>query len=89
MTRPILDKQKMLLEAVNGAKTEAEHRAAELHLRHWREGVTDAMGWGSHQRGRLLMEADNHYLRQGHDGPMTGGIWLDWEPEAAKEVTRG
>lgn len=32
--------------------------------------------------GQMIMDADMHYIGQGIDRPMTGGIFHDWIPIA-------
>ena len=71
----IHDKHIKMVEAVNNAKTEAEHSVANLHLHSWREGVADG---GTVLR---LMDCDLHYMNQGIDRPMCCGVWLDWKPK--------
>lgn len=75
----IHDRQIELLKHVNGARTAAKHSAAEAHLRSWRDGVADALGWSDAQCGRFIIAADHYYLDQGIDRDMCGGVWLDWE----------
>lgn len=63
-----------LLDAVNHAKTEREHREAEATLDGWRMGFRDA------GRNVDLCGADLYYLDQDIDRPMCCGVWLDWTP---------
>lgn len=63
-----------LIEAVNNAKTEPEHFAAEFKLAGWREGVRDAGANISYLTG------DEHYIAKGIDRPMCCGVFLDWKP---------
>lgn len=69
-----------LVEAVNTSATNAEHFRRDACLRAWRDGLGLGLGWSDYERGLLVMEADNHYLSQGIDRPMCGGVWLDWTP---------
>lgn len=64
---------------------------------HWNRGndqllglkrCLEAMGWDSGDIGQLIMDADAHYLAQGIDRPMCGGVFLDWEPMKEMAVTR-
>lgn len=65
-----------LLDAVNYAKTEAEHRDARKRLDGWREGIRDA-------GVRLdLCAAHLDYLSNGVDRLMCAGVFLDWKPES-------
>jgi len=67
-----------LAVAVNNAKTEREHREAELRLNGYLDAIRD--GFGSAVSGRMIMECDMYYLNQGIDRPMCGGVFLDWKP---------
>lgn len=68
------EKHIALVEAVNNAKTTAEHQCAQAYLRAWRDGVKD-MG------GNLdYIACDLHYLDQGVDRPMCCGVFNDWKP---------
>lgn len=65
-----------LLEAVNAATTEQEHHDAEVFLRGFRDAIV-TVGIFPHT-GYLVMQGDSHYINQGVDHPMTGGIFHDW-----------
>lgn len=65
-----------LLEEVNNAKTRSEHHEYECKIIGFLE-CSRALGFTG-----LSTIGDLHYLTQGVDRPMCGGIWLDWEPEA-------
>jgi len=64
-----------LVEAVNAAESEVDHRIAEARLRGFREAA-GALGrdYGMH------IAADLHYIDQGIDRPMCAGVFLDWQP---------
>lgn len=81
-TTDFRDRHIELVEAVNAAETEREHSWAECTLRGFREGV--CMVTGIHP-GELIMDADTHYLDQGIDRPMCGGIFCDWKPAKRKD----
>lgn len=68
------EKHIQLVEAVNNASTEQEHRYAKMRLDNWREGVADS------DRVLNYIAADLHYLDQGVDRPMCCGVFLDWKP---------
>lgn len=65
-----------LVEAVNNAKTQAEHDRADMHLHGWREGVR-ACGYQLD-----MCAADWRYMNadENNDRPMCCGVWLDWSP---------
>lgn len=70
----IRDKHIMLVELVNNSKSRYEHDLNLNYLRGWRTGVYDT-GY------RIsLIECDLHYINNGIDVPMCGGVFLDWEP---------
>ena len=77
----LFDKHIGLVEAVNNARTRAEHRDAEQRLR----GFRDALYCMENTPGHFI-ECDLHYLSQGIDRPMCCGVWLDWEPVAAPKA---
>jgi hypothetical protein len=68
-----------LLEAVNNAKTQAEHDRAEAVLEGFRIALAEAY---EHRLGIDLMDCDRYYLDQGIDRPMCCGVFLDWKPAA-------
>jgi len=64
-----------MIDAVNDAKTKAEHDRAEDMLDGWRN-CADQFGirWNG-------IRADQHTMeRFGNDRPMCCGVLLDWEP---------
>ena len=64
------------IDAVNNAKTFAEHTANKAFLYGWRQGADDA--------GLTvdLKSADIEQIRRGHgERPMDYGVFLDWKPE--------
>jgi hypothetical protein len=71
----ITDKHQRLLDAMNHAKNELEHRLAREFLRGYRDGLKEC----GYDPG--LMGCDLYYIDQGIDRPMCCGEWLDWEPE--------
>lgn len=64
-----------MVDAVNAATTEVEHREAELRLEGWREAADHfGHGWSG-------LTADNHSMaKYGEDRPMCCGVLLDWRP---------
>lgn len=70
------EKHIQLVEAVNNATTEKEHRDHEMRLQWWREGVADS------DRVLSYIAADMHYLNQGIERPMCCGVFLDWKPNS-------
>ena len=72
----ITDKHIALVEAVNNATTEQEHRECEIVLNTFRETLS-LLG---HEPN--LMACDMHYLSQGIDRPMCCGVFLDWAKRA-------
>lgn len=68
-----------LVEAVNNAKTQAEHDRAEAMLEGFRLALDES---GSPFYGQLLMDCDRRYMDQGIDRPMCCGVFLDWKPAA-------
>ena len=73
------EKHMQYVEAVNKARTEHEHHDAQLRLDGFREGVAEVLGLTQGELGRILMDADSHYLERGVDRPMCGGVWSDWK----------
>lgn len=69
----------VLVEAVNRAATNEQWREADARRRGWVDGWAFGTGADMAARGCLLSEGDLHYLDQGMDRPMCGGVWLDWE----------
>ncbi len=67
-----------LVRACNGARTIEAHRCAGEYARAWLDGVAFALNLDDADVGRIIMAADNHYIEQGIERPMCGGIWLDW-----------
>ncbi len=65
-----------LVEAVNAATTEDEHRLAEARLRGFREAA-EALGQSV---GWMMVDADLHYVDRGIDRPTCGGVFCDWRP---------
>lgn len=64
-----------MVDAVNAATTEVEHRSAELRLEGWREAASYFVG------GWSGVDADNHSMaKYGEDRPMCCGVLLDWSP---------
>ena len=61
----------------NEAKTLHERNAATSE----RRGILDSIIalYGQAAGGQAVMEADAHYLCQGIDRPMTGGVFHNWE----------
>ena len=66
-----------MVEAVNTAKTEREHREADLRLEGFRKAI-ECVCPGC--LGMFLIAADLHYINQGIDRPMCCGVWMDWKP---------
>jgi hypothetical protein len=75
-----------LVQAVNGSTTEITRLAATNYLQGFRECVRVMTG-GDGTLGCLIIEADLHYINQGMDRPMCGGVWLDWKP--SEEYSNG
>ena len=72
------DRHLELLDAVNDARTHADHRSAELVL----QGFRDALEHFGHTG--FLINSDLHSMeRFGEDRPMCCGVLLDWEPAEA------
>lgn len=69
------------VEAINAAKTQHEHDWRSHWLDGWLRGFEAA---GEHI-GRLIIAGDRHYLDQGIDRPMCGGVFLDWKPSPASK----
>lgn len=86
-----------LIAAVNTAKTEFEHAAAEAFLRGWRAGIGDAHGgepgeFGESTWFRILdwTDADLHHDGTPNEGrPMSIGIFLDWQPNKSATSATG
>lgn len=74
----LFDKHISLVEAVNNARTHAEHRDAEQRLSGFRDAIDCMKPPPEH-----LIKCDLHYLARGIDRPMCCGVWLDWEPSEA------
>lgn len=73
------EKHMELIDAINNAVTQDEHRAAELRRHAWIEGVRDA------GRDVDLIRADLEQFARGNEArPMCCGVFLDWEPPAAR-----
>lgn len=68
------DKHIELVEAVNNARSEEEHRLAHARLDGFRQGL---LSCGIHPN---LIACDLHYLDQGIERPMCAGVFLDWTP---------
>lgn len=72
-----------LVEAINAAKTEREHRALDRERRAWLMGWSHDSPDPSMARGYMLMCADMHYIDQGVDSdvwwgiPGLGGVMVD------------
>ena len=83
MSRHLYDAHLAMVERANAATTREEHEIRSRELSAWRAGVravfVDYNG-GDSGIGDMIMDADWHYLNQGIDRPMCGGLWLDWEP---------
>ena len=73
----ILDRLIEITEKVNGAASTVEHH----HWDVYRSGFLDALKVAGYNAGTLLMNADLHYIDQGCERPMCGGVFLDWKPE--------
>jgi hypothetical protein len=70
----IHEKHMQLVDAVNEAKTEIEHRRSEVYLNGWRQGMADA------GRELNLCHADLEQFDRGFtERPMCCGVFLDWE----------
>ena len=69
-----------IVEAVNNSPSEFVHARNECYLRGWMDGLK-AAGFSDCFIGGLIMDADAHYIAQGIDRPMCGGVWNDWEPK--------
>lgn len=63
-----------LVEAVNNAKTQAEHDRADAVLEGFRAAFDETYD------GFSLMDCDRHYMDQGVTRPMCCGVFLDWKP---------
>ena len=72
----LLEKHIELVEAVNRAVTEDEHRMAQAQLDGFRSAL-DVLG----HTGQQYVSCDMHYINKGIDRPMCCGVFLDWEPE--------
>jgi len=72
-----------LVEAANNARTERDHNLAVARLDGFFRAARAILGDPEHI-GRLVVSADTHYLAQGIDRPMCGGLWLDWTPEVPR-----
>lgn len=70
-----------LLEKANNAETYDEHREYENKITGFLD-CSRAVGFTG-----LLSIGDMHYINQGIDRPMCGGLWLDWEPKIANTGT--
>jgi len=70
-----------LVRACNEAATEDGHRHANEYAHAWLDGVAFALRMDDADVGRILMAADTHYIDQGIDRPMCGGVWIDWKPK--------
>lgn len=75
-----------LVRLVNESSTKIEHDMAYARLRGFRDCVDVVMDANMGSIGAFLMKADEYYIDQCVDRPMCCGVWLDWEPFAAKEV---
>ena len=61
-----------MIDAVNDAATEDEHRIAQARL----DGAREVIGWSG-------IADDNHTMsRFGEDRPMCCGVLLDWREQA-------
>lgn len=77
MSNPVSGAYINLVVAVNDAQTAKDHRENDCMRQGFLACLTLIRGQVS--AGQLLMEADRHYLNQGIERPMCGGVWLDWE----------
>lgn len=68
-----------LLDAVNDAKTQAEHDMAYWKLQGWRDGLEYC------NRRWDFIEADQHAFEKYGDRPVCCGVLLDWLPVPSKE----
>ena len=75
----ILTEYLKLVQEINDARTVAEHMAANFQLSGLKRCLK-AMGWNDGDIGSLIVDGDSHFLAQGVDRPMCGGVFLDWEP---------
>lgn len=66
------------IEAVNAAPDWKTRHDAEIYLRGLRDGYS--AGTGVH-KGDLIIQGDMHYINQGIDRPMCGGVFLDKEAD--------
>jgi len=76
-TEELHDKHLEMVRAVNDAKTEREHREADLRLQGFR-ACADIVCCESFF-GEMLMAADVYYANAGIGRPMCCGVWLDWK----------
>jgi len=72
-----MSKHTDLIDKVNDAKTEYDHRYADAFLQGWRDGMLDAG-----DRSWSFFEADQHTFTRFGDRPMCCGVLLDWKPAA-------
>jgi len=80
-TEQVYAKYIELVRAVNESKTSLDHVAAWNRHRGFIVCL-EAIGWSDASIGRLIMHGDQHYIDQGIDRSMCGGVWADWKPEA-------
>ena len=71
----ILDRHIEIVEQVNNSKDQREHNYNETYLHGFREAL---ILMDIHQ----IIECDWHYLEQGIDRPMCGGVFLDWQEQS-------
>ena len=67
------DRALPMVEAVNNAKTETQHREAQLRLEGYKKRCEE------HGESWPCCQLDEHF-DDGSDRPMCCGIYLDWEP---------
>lgn len=72
-----------LIDAVNNAKTRAEHQQAYWRLQGWRDGLRDC-----HREPDLIRADMEQFSRGFQDRPMCAGVFNDWEPPAQRPVQR-
>jgi len=73
---PIGARHLELVKAVNEATTEWEHARSQVFL----DGFLDCADLLGMMTGIMMIEVDLHYIDQGIDRPMCGGVFLDWSP---------
>ena len=76
----LIEKHIELIAKVNNAKTEREHRNAEIYLRAWRDGVAAHAGVDHFAIAMDWLHCDLHHEGADAERPMCLGVFLDWDP---------